>query len=145
MPADFSYAYGDMTANSRDMKNRWVVPGDEAHTDIPAIVSTRQYMTWNNVYGERLGIAYSSYNYSTARIANGGFIRLKEVSLTYDIPQKVIKALRLNNASVKLSTTNLCLLYADKKLNGQDPEFFNAGGVAAPSPKQFTLTVRFGL
>ena len=145
LPADFSYAYGDMTANSREMKNRWVVPGDEAYTDIPTIVSTRQYMTWNNVYGERLGIAYSSYNYSTARIANGGFIRLKEVSLTYDIPAKALKALRLNNASVKLSTTNLCLLYADKKLNGQDPEFFNSGGVAAPSPKQFTLTVRFGL
>ena len=145
LPADFSYAYGDMTANSRDMKNRWVVPGDEAYTDIPTIVSVRQYMTWNNTYGERLGIAYSSYNYSTARIADGGFIRLKEVSLTYDIPQKVLKALRLNSASVKLSSTNLCLLYADKKLNGQDPEFFNSGGVAAPTPKQFTLTLRFGL
>ena len=50
-----------------------------------------------------------------------------------------------SSASVKLATTNLCLLYADKKLNGQDPEFFNSGGVASPNPKQFTFTLRFGL
>ena len=99
-------------------------------------------MIWG---GHELSTAYSSYNYSTVRIAKGDFIRLKEVSLTYDLPAKALKALRLNSASVKLSTTNLCLLYADKKLNGQDPEFFNSGGVAAPTPKQFTLTVRLGL
>jgi hypothetical protein len=40
--------------------------------------------------------------------------------------------------------TNPCLLYADKKLNGQDPEFINSGGVAAPISKQFTATVRLG-
>ena len=142
LPADFAYAYGDMTANSRDMKNRWVVPGDENLTDIPTIASRRQVMNWTS---NALSIAYSSYNYSTVRIAKGDFIRLKEVSLTYDLPAKALKALRLNSASVKLSTTNLCLLYADKKLNGQDPEFFNSGGVAAPTPKQFTLTVRLGL
>jgi len=37
------------------------------------------------------------------------------------------------------------VIYADKKLNGQDPEFFNTGGVASPVPKQFTLTLRLGL
>lgn len=47
--------------------------------------------------------------------------------------------------SLKLQATNLFLFYADKKLNGQDPEFFNTGGVAAPTPKQFTLTLRLGL
>ena len=82
---------------------------------------------------------------TTPGIVENTWIKLREVSLTYDIPAKVLKALRLNTASVKLSTTNLCLLYADKKLNGQDPEFFNSGGVAAPTPKQFTLTLRFGL
>ena len=51
----------------------------------------------------------------------------------------------VNNLSLKLQATNLFLIYADKKLNGQDPEFFNTGGVAVPVPKQFTLTVRLGL
>ena len=53
--------------------------------------------------------------------------------------------MRMNSLSLKLQATNLCLLYADKKLNGQDPEFFNAGGVAVPVPKQFTLTLKIGL
>lgn len=137
---DFSYAYSDLTAMPKEFKNRWVMPGDEAYTTIPVIASRRQY--YADTY---LGRAYSAYNYSSARVADGGFIRLKEISLTYDIPKSLLKAIRLNNASVKLSATNIGLLYADDKLNGQDPEFYNAGGVASPNPRQFTLTVRFGL
>lgn len=57
----------------------------------------------------------------------------------------MISKWNLANLSLKLQATNLFLLYADKKLNGQDPEFFNTGGVAAPVPKQFTLTLRIGL
>jgi len=46
---------------------------------------------------------------------------------------------------MKLQATNLFLIYSDKKLNGQDPEFFNTGGVAVPMPKQFTFTLRVGI
>ena len=136
----FGAGYSDLTSFTKDFKNRWALPGDEALTDIPAIASRRQ--VYSNNY---LSMAYNAYNYSTARIANGDFIRLKEVSLTYDVPKSVISHLRLNTASIKFAATNICLLYADKKLNGQDPEFFNSGGVASPNPKQFTLTLRLGM
>ena len=137
----FSASYSDLTSFTKDFKNRWVLPGDEMIEGVmPAIASRRQ--VYSNT---ELSMAYNAYNYSTARVANGGFIRLKEVSLTYDIPRSVISHLRLNTASIKLAATNICLLYADKKLNGQDPEFFNSGGVASPNPKQFTLTVRLGM
>ena len=136
----FSSYYTDVTSMPKEFKNRWVNPGDENTTTIPVIASKRQYKTY-----QHLSYAYNAYNYSTERIADGGFIRLKEISLTYDIPKKAIAKLRLNNASVKFQATNIWLIYADKKLNGQDPEFFNNGGVASPTPKQFTLTVRFGL
>ena len=136
----FSAGYSDLTSFTKDFKNRWALPGDEALTDIPAIASRRQ--VYSNNY---LSMAYNAYNYSTARIANGDFIRLKEISLTYDVPKSFISHLRLNTASIKLAATNICLLYADKKLNGQDPEFFNSGGVASPNPKQFTLTLRLGM
>ena len=69
---------------------------------------------------------------------------MKEISLAYDFPKDLISKWNLANLSLKLQATNLFLLYADKKLNGQDPEFFNTGGVAAPVPKQFTLTLRIG-
>ena len=136
----FSYAYGDQSAMPKEFKNRWVVPGDEHITDIPAIASVAQY--YNNRY---LNYAYNSYNYSTARVADGGFIRLKDISLTYDFSPKLIRKIGLSSASLKLDATNLWLVYSDKKLNGQDPEFVNSGGVAQPLSKQFTFTVRLGI
>lgn len=136
----FAASYDDLTAMPKEFKNRWTLPGDEKYTNIPVIASKRQYMNYDN-----LDAAYSAYNYSTERIADGGFIRLKEVSLTYDLPKSFLEKIKFSSASLKVQATNLCLLYADKKLNGQDPEFFNAGGVATPSPKQFTFTLRFSL
>ena len=136
----FAAGYSDMSAMPKEFKNRWVMPGDEKYTDIPTIASVRQYYNDN-----QLSFAYNAYNYSSARVADGGFIRLKNVSLTYDIPKTVLAKIGLNTASLKLDATNLLLLYADDKLNGQDPEFVNSGGVASPLSKQFTFTVRLGI
>ena len=138
----FSYAYSDLSALPREFKNRWMMSGDENYTDIPVIASRIQV----DRYGSYdLRTAYNAYNYSTVRVAKGDFIRLKEVALTYTFPQGLLKKTNLlNSASIKLAATNLCLLYADKKLNGQDPEFINAGGVASPITKQLTATVRLG-
>ena len=138
----FSYAYSDLSALPREFKNRWMLSGDEAVTDIPTIASRNQVDRYGST---ALRTAYNAYNYSTARIAKGDFIRLKEIALTYTFPQGLLnKTGLLNSASLKLAATNLCLLYADKKLNGQDPEFINSGGVASPITKQFTATLRLG-
>jgi len=136
----FSSSYSDLSSMPKEFKNRWMVPGDEKYTNVPVIASARQFQ--NDRY---LTYAYNAYNYSTERIAKGDFVRLKEVSLTYDFQPAVLKALSLSNMSLKFQATNLMLLYADKKLNGQDPEFFNSGGVATPVPRQFTMTLRLGL
>ena len=136
----FSNSYSDLDAMPKEFKNRWTVPGDEKITTVPVIADVRQNA--NDYY---LSYAYNAYNYSTARVAKGDFIRLKEVSLSYDFPKNWLKPLKISDFSLKLQATNLFLLYADKKLNGQDPEFYNTGGVAAPVPRQFTLTVRLGI
>lgn len=136
----FSSRYSDLSATPKEFNNRWIKPGDEKYTNIPVIASKQQL---NNIAD--LDRAYQSYNYSTARVAKGDFIRMKEISLAYEFPKTITQALNIANLSLKLQATNLFLLYADKKLNGQDPEFFNAGGVATPMPKQFTLTLKFGI
>ena len=136
----FRKSYSDLDAMPKEFRNRWVVPGDEKVTDIPVISSRMQ-----NHNNSELSYAYNAYNYSSARIAKGDFIRLKEVSLSYEFPKKWVSAMKMNSLSLKVQGTNLALLYADKKLNGQDPEFFNTGGVATPLPKQFTVTLRIGL
>ena len=136
----FKNAYNDLNSMSKEFANRWMVPGDENYTTIPVIASSRQ-----NRNDTSLSYAYNAYNYSTERIAKGDFIRMKEISFGYDFPASLISPLKLNSLSLKLQATNLFLFYADKKLNGQDPEFFNTGGVAVPLPKQFTLTLRLGI
>ena len=135
----FSSRYNDLDATPREFANRWTNPGDELLTNIPVIIDSRQGMNRDMQY------AYNSYNYSSARIADGGFIRMKEISVAYDVPKKLVSAIGVNSMSLKLQGTNLFLIYADKKLNGQDPEFFRSGGVSAPVPKQFTVTLRIGL
>ena len=136
----FSSSYSDLDALPREFVNRWTLPGDERTTDVPAILTKRQ--TTEDSYMSTL---YNAYNYSTARIAKGDFIRMKEVSLSYDFPKAWLKPLRISDLSLKVQATNLFLVYSDSKLNGQDPEFFQAGGVSAPVPKQFTCTLRIGL
>ncbi len=136
----FSNNYNDLSAMPKEFRNRWEVPGNEKHTNIPVIASAQQNMLDTN-----LGLAYHAYNYSDERIAKGDFIRMKELSLGYDFPASIRHTLNVSTLSLKLQATNLFLLYADSKLNGQDPEFFNTGGVAVPVPKQFTLTLRLGL
>ena len=47
-------------------------------------------------------------------------------------------------AAVRLTAKDLWLMYSDKALNGQDPEFFNTGGVAMPVQTQFVLSLDLG-
>lgn len=134
----FSAAYSDLTATPKEFKNRWIMPGDERYTHVPVILNTRQTNSYSNMTN-----AYSTYNYSSVRVAKGDFIRLKDVSLNYDVPKNWL-GMHIKSASVRLLATNLLLLYADKKLNGQDPEFIKSGGVASPTPRQITASVRLG-
>lgn len=138
----FKSTYSDLSSLPKEFKNRWMMPGDEKTTNIPVIASINQ----SDRYGSStLSTAYNAYNYSTERIASGDFVRLKELALTYTLPQELARKTGiLTNCSLKLAATNLCLLYADDKLNGQDPEFINSGGVSSPIAKQFTATLRLG-
>ena len=136
----FRVSYSDLSALPKEFKNRWVVPGDELITSIPVIASRRQAQNHSS-----LSYAYNAYNYSEVRIAKGDFVRMKEISLAYNLPKAWVSNLNIDNLSIKFQATNLFLIYSDKKLNGQDPEFFNSGGVATPLPKQFTFTISLSI
>lgn len=135
----FNYRYYDNTALPKEMADRWMVPGDEFRTNIPALISQRQYAK-----DSKLQTAYNAYNYSTERVAKGDFIRLKEISLNYDLPKVWLNYTKLENISLRFSASNLALIYSDKKLKGQDPEFARSGGVSMPVPRQFSLSLKVG-
>lgn len=134
-------SYNDLSTMPIAMKDRWRQRGDEEHTDIPSIISSYQY----SVYGSAIQSTYNAYNYSDINVAKGDFIRLKELALSYNLPQTWTKKIGINGAMLKLTGTNLFLLYSDSKLRGQDPEFFGAGGVALPQTKQFTFSLKLDL
>ncbi len=136
----FKVSYTDLDVMPKEMKNRWMLPGDENFTNVPVIPDAIQ--VYNN---NELRTAYRAYNYSSERVAKSDFIRLKEIFITYDFPKHWLENIALNTLQLKLTASNLGLLYADRKLNGQDPEFINSGGVSLPTPRQFTLTLRVGL
>jgi TonB-linked SusC/RagA family outer membrane protein len=136
----FSPRYTDFNSLSRSFANRWVVPGDEAVTNIPVILDQEINEEGNADYL----VAYDLYNKSTVRIANGDYIRLKSVRLAYSVPSNYYKYIRASSAQVSLEAQNVMLLYSDSRLNGQDPEFFSSGGVALPQPKLITFSINLG-
>ncbi|MGN0021269.1 MAG: SusC/RagA family protein, partial [Sphingobacterium hotanense] len=143
----YEASYNDLTAISKDMVNRWLMPGDEQLTNIPSLLDAHT-MSYNVLRPNGSAVSavypYNMYNYSDQRVAKGDFIRLKQVQLSYTLPQNIASRLRMTTAQVSLVGNNIALLYSDKKLNGADPEFFNNGGVAMPVPRQYTLSLKVG-
>jgi tonB-dependent receptor plug domain protein len=141
-PDQYSVDYNDLSVFPKEMRNRWINPGDEKVTNIPAIADKR---TVNEVGRATLRRVYNAYNYSTERVVDGSFVRMKSIGLSYAFPKEVLDQLKVSNLTLRLQATNPFLIYADKNLNGQDPEFFRTGGVAYPVNTQYTFTINLGI
>ena len=137
----FDPEFGDLNVFSKSYYNRWLNPGDEFKTDVPVLPSQELIA---KVGKENIERAYNTYNYSQQMVADGSFVRMKNISLAYDIPENFLKKVRLRSMNLRLNVTNPFLIYADKKLKGQDPEYYKSGGVSLPTPKQYTVTLNIG-
>ncbi len=136
----FKNGYTDYDAMPKEFYDRFSVLGESFVNGVqPAIVDRVTAAQLSGTY------AYNNYNYSTARVAKGDFIRLKSVSLSYSLPIVKANKIGFNALSFTVTAINPWLIYADKKLEGQDPEFFNAGGVAQPIQKQINFSIKAGL
>lgn len=132
--------YTDFDALPAELANRWVVPGDEEITNIPAILDRRLV----DAGGTDLD-SYALYNKSNLRVADGDYIRLKNIRLSYQVPHTWVQKMGLNNINLSVEGQNLWLIYSDDALNGQDPEFFSSGGVSLPQPRLVTFTLNVGI
>ncbi|BDU26392.1 SusC/RagA family TonB-linked outer membrane protein [Flavobacterium sp. GSB-24] len=135
--------YDDLTVFTKDFTNRWINPGDENYTNVPVIADKRLITDYGGQ--NMLQRAYNTYNYSDVRIADGDFVRLKNISLSWEFPKEFKSKLGVSTFTLKGSAVNPWLIYSDKKLNGQDPEFRNTGGVAFPITSQYTFTLNVSL
>jgi len=136
----FRTSYSDFDAMPKEFIDRWVMPGDELKTNVPSVVDAYQRYLISGQGAQ----PYNTYNYSTARVASGDFIRVKNVSLTYNLGSAMLKKWHMNSFAITGVANNPWLIYSDKKLKGQDPEFFNTGGVAQPIQKQFVISLKAG-
>jgi len=136
--------YSDLDVFSKDFLNRWVTPGDESRTNSPVIPSKTQIHT--DVFGGRYRMiaAYNAYNYSTERVADGSFVRIKNIRLGYTLDANSLSNLGLSSMRLGFNVTNPFLIYTDSKLNGQDPEFYRSGGVAFPINTSYTFSLNVG-
>lgn len=136
----FSPRYTDFSSFSRSFINRWVVPGDEEVTYVPVILDQEALEIENQDFSN----AYDLYNNSTARVADGTYVRMKSIRMSYLLPGRFVKRIGANSGQIAIEGQNLFLLYSDDKLNGQDPEFFSSGGVALPQPPLITTSISIG-
>ncbi|MHC0441805.1 SusC/RagA family TonB-linked outer membrane protein [Flavobacterium sp. 3-210] len=139
----YDSTYDDLTVFTKDFTNRWINPGDENFTNVPVIADRRLNANYDGA--RNLAKAYNTYNYSDVRIADGDFVRLKNISLSWEFPSDFKKKIGVSTFTLKGSAVNPWLLYSDKRLNGQDPEFRNSGGVALPVTSQYTFTLNLSL
>ena len=103
LPAIFgNNAFTDLTAYSKDVINRWILPGDEEITSFPVIPDTRLVQEEGSTNIRR---AYNAYNFSTERVADGSFVRLRTVNLSYNLGQKIVRKIWLSKVHGKFSGT----------------------------------------
>lgn len=142
LPALFTYnAFTDIATYSKSFQNRWILAGDENITNFPTIPSSRQIVedTESDVL-----IAYNAYNFSTERIADGDYVRLRTVNLSYTVPTRLLNRFAVRSLVISGLVQNPWLIYADDRLNGVDPEFYASGGVAQPVTRQYTISLNVG-
>jgi len=111
--------------------NRWRKPGDETKTNLPAIISesAAAYYNYSTVWTNQsdatevntIGDNYwEMYDYSDARVVSADYLKLQSLSLTYELPDKVLDRLGLQRLAFTLSAYNLFTI-CDSALKGQTP------------------------
>lgn len=108
----------------RVLDQRWKQPGDEQHTNIPAVPpgNPRRFEVELPLLNPLAVSPYDLYNMSDIMVANADFIRCRQVSLNYQFGPSVLKQLHLRNLSSSFSLTNPFLIVFDKAWRGYDPE-----------------------
>lgn len=95
------------------------------------------WWTPENKSNSRPSLTYTN-PFGASMFESRDFIRIQEVSFSYDFPQEILKRLNLNNLKVYISGRNL---YTLTKWQNMDPESGINNFTAFPTPR----TVSFGL
>jgi len=119
---------------SADIANRWQKAGDEAHTIVPGVA------------GAYAGTSVMRYAYSDINIQSGDYIRLREISLAYQLPSEMAGKVFAKNIKVSGAVRNLGLIWKKNKL-GLDPDYVPVMASTVlhlPATPQYSLMLNVG-
>ena len=123
------YFFGNMY---RDFNNRWKKSGDENITNIPSYVPASSAST------SRRSTGY--YAYGDINFFDGAYVKLRDINLAYSIPTSLIKQLRADDLTFRVTLSNVLLWKANHY--GIDPEFHDSGsGLRAVPTAQHSIAV----
>lgn len=125
---DFSMAFQGIGRRTSYMATEMVQPIRDNYGNIPAIIDGKYWSPFNtdeqnrNAKYPRLSNTGKSNNYQTSDfwLFNGGYFRLKNVTLGYTLPQKWTQKIRMSNVRLYVSASDLFCISDYPK--GWDPE-----------------------
>ncbi len=117
--------YGDIANQPVEILNRWRKAGDIA-----------PYQKYTQDFGSNAYAAAYYISLSDAQLVDASFIRLKNLSLSYNIPVRILQKLKMQSVRVFVQSQNLLTITS---YSGPDPE--NQSRTSLPPLK----TVAFGI
>jgi TonB-linked SusC/RagA family outer membrane protein len=121
----------NQSVGHEDFKLRWLKPGDEKITSVPAMVYTN-YLQFSN--------RDNFYSNSEILVDKGDHIRFQDLSINYDVTKKFLKNIHFTSLQVYLYANNLGILWRAND-HDIDPDF----RTGYPNPKSYSIGVRAGL
>lgn len=117
MRSDVNQFYaGRLLANIQNNFNeRWQNPGDEVRTNVPKYIPNE-----TTSISQR---TTSFYTRSDVNIISASYVRLRDLTLSYDLFKSVLSKLHLQKARVYVQVNNLLLWTQNDK--GIDPEYYD--------------------
>ena len=143
----------EVNAN-RDLLDRWMKPGDEERTNIPAIICggsphldvyVKPWTENTNYYGPKLhSNAWTMYDYSDVRVVSANYLKFSNLNLTYEFSKKQLERMRMQRLAITLSAYNI-YTFCNKELRGQTPTQGGFTEVQLSDTPSFTLGVNVNI
>ncbi|GGH30571.1 SusC/RagA family TonB-linked outer membrane protein [Sphingobacterium alkalisoli] len=117
-----------------DYALRWREPGDEARTDVPAYPGYNLFDTYRD----------EAYRYADILVESASHVRLKDITLSYNLKGKWMESLSLRSAQIYAYVDNVGILWRANK-HGIDPDFVPMGySNFLPLPRTYTFGITVG-
>ena len=112
---------------SNVLTKRWRQPGDEKHTNIPALLAQdedlKNYLPDNSLSMDSYNATYryTIYNLSDLRVVKANHLRCNNINAAYSFSKKQLDKIGLNSLIFGVTVTDPFIIKS-KKMGKQDPE-----------------------